>query len=158
MHRPKIYLDTSVISHLHQLDVPEKMNDTLALWEDLKRGLYDICISDVVLDEITQNSPTKQQILFQYLAEITYATIKVDHRIRVYADKLIEEGVLTEKSRDDCLHIASAVVSQCNMILSWNFKHIVKVKTVNGVRSINAMLGYHGIDIFPPSMLVERGS
>jgi len=36
MPKPKIYLDTSIISHLHQLDVPEKMNDTLALWEDIK--------------------------------------------------------------------------------------------------------------------------
>jgi len=32
----------------------------------------------------------------------------------------------------------------------------VRACTVNGVRSINAMLGYHGIDIFPPSMIVEK--
>ena len=156
MHRPKIYLDTSVISHLHQLDVPEKMNDTLALWEDLKGGEHEIYISTLVLEEIAENSPEKQQLLIGYLSEISYNTVIITDEIRFYAEKLIAEGILTEKSRDDCLHIASAVVSQCNMILSWNFKHMVKVKTVNGVRSINAMLGYHSIDIFPPSMLVER--
>ena len=156
MHRPKIYLDTSVISHLHQLDVPEKMNDTLALWEDLKHGGHDIYISTLVLEEIGRNSLEKQQTLIHYLSEIDYNAVIITDEIRTYAEKLIEKGILTEKSRDDCLHIASAVISQCHMILSWNFKHMVKVKTINGVRSINAMLGYHGIDIFSPSMLVER--
>jgi len=156
MRKPKIYLDTSIISHLYQLDVPEKMKDTLALWKDIKQGDYNICISNVVLNEIAENSEMKRQILLEHLAEIEYALVSVDDEIRAYADRIVSEGILTEKRYDDCLHIGCAVVSQCNMLLSWNFKHMVKVATVNGVRSINAMLGYHGIDIFPPSMLIER--
>lgn len=38
MRRQKIYLDTSVISYLYQEDAPEKMKDTLKLWEVIKRG------------------------------------------------------------------------------------------------------------------------
>ena len=38
MKKQKIYLDTSVISYLHQEDAPEKMRDTLKLWEILKRA------------------------------------------------------------------------------------------------------------------------
>jgi len=156
MKRPKIYLDTSVISHLHQLDVPDKMNDTHALWEDIKQGLYDVYISEVALDEISENDEQKRVILLEYLAEIEYALIPVDDEIRAYANKIVDEGILTAKRYDDCLHIGCAVINQCHMILSWNFKHMVRVKTLNGVRSINAMLGYHGIDIFPPSMIIER--
>ena len=36
MIKLKIYLDTSVISHLQQEDVPEKMQETLELWEQFK--------------------------------------------------------------------------------------------------------------------------
>jgi predicted nucleic acid-binding protein len=130
------------------------MNDTLALWEDIKQGAHNIFISNVVLDEISENSEGKRMVLLEYLAEIEYTLIQVDDEIRAYAEKIVSEGILTDRQYDDCLHIGCAVVNQCNMLLSWNFKHMVKVKTLNGIRSINAMLGYHGIDIFPPSMII----
>ena len=155
MPKSKIYLDTSVISHLYQLDVPDKMNDTLALWEDIKLGLYDVYTSQVTLAELAENDEHKRDLLLNYLAEIDYTFIPVDDEIRAYADKVVEEGILTNKRYDDCLHIGCAVVHGCHMILSWNFKHMVRVRTVNGVRSINAMLGYHGIDIFSPNMMIE---
>ena len=40
MRKLKVYLDTSVISHLMQEDVPEKMADTLQLWELFREGVY----------------------------------------------------------------------------------------------------------------------
>ena len=46
------------------------------------------------------------------------------------------------KSRDDALHIACAVIGKCDMLLSWNFKHLVRVKTNEGVRIVSAKLGY----------------
>jgi len=154
MKKLKIYLDTSVISHLHQLDVPDKMSDTLALWENIKQGIYDVYISEVVLSEISENVGSKQDILINHLSEINYTPISVDDEVIAYANKIIEEGILTEKSYDDCLHLGCAVVNQCHIILSWNFKHMVRVKTVNGIRYINAMLGYHGIDIYSPNMII----
>ena len=154
MKKLKIYLDTSVISHLHQLDVPDKMDDTVALWKNIKQGMYDVYISEIALSEISENSESKQDILIKYLSEIEYTQISVDDEVISYANKIIEEGILTEKSYDDCLHLGCAVVSQCHIILSWNFKHMVRVKTVNGIRYINAMLGYHGIDIYSPNMII----
>jgi predicted nucleic acid-binding protein len=130
------------------------MNDTLALWENIRQGMYNVYISDVAINEIMENNKPKLSILLKHLEEIKFTLITADVEIRTYADKIVSKGILTNKQYDDCLHIGCAVVSQCNMLLSWNFKHMVKVKTVNGVRSINAMLGYHGIDIYPPSMLI----
>ena len=156
MLKSKIYLDTSVISHLHQLDAPDMMDDTLALWEQIKHGYYDVYISDVGINEIMDNAEPKLSILLKYLDEIDFTLLTADDEVRAYADKMVEEGILTQKRYDDCLHVGCAVANQCHMILSWNFKHMVRVKTVNGVRSINSMLGYHGIDIYPPSMIIER--
>ena len=52
MKKLKLYLDTSVISHLDQQDAQEKMQDTQLLWEEIKIGLYDVAISDIVFAEI----------------------------------------------------------------------------------------------------------
>ena len=52
MRKLKVYLDTSVISHLLQEDVPEKMADTRKLWEMFKDGKYDVYLSIVTLEEV----------------------------------------------------------------------------------------------------------
>ena len=48
-NKVKIYLDTSVISCLQVPETPERMADTLRLWEDIKAGIYDVVISDVTI-------------------------------------------------------------------------------------------------------------
>ena len=53
MRKLKVYLDTSVISHLMQEDVPDKMEDTRELWEMFKAGKYDVYLSTVTLEEIS---------------------------------------------------------------------------------------------------------
>lgn len=109
MRKLKVYLDTSVISHLMQEDVPEKMKDTRDLWEMFK----------------------------------------------MVAKKIIEMGILSQKSFDDCQHIGAAVMNECDCIISWNFKHIVNVKTIRGVRAITNLEGYKMIEIWSPSVLLE---
>ena len=56
MRKLKVYLDTSVISHLLQEDVPEKMADTRQLWEMFKAGKYDVYLSTVTLRELQKCS------------------------------------------------------------------------------------------------------
>ena len=155
MRKPKLYLDTSVISHLSQPDAPEKMADTLQLWEDIKAGMYEVYVSSTTLDEIDQCKPEKLQILYEYLSQIEYKMISGTEEISTIAHKIIELGILRPKSIDDCMHIASAVVASCDYIASWNFKHLVNVKTVNGVRAITNLHGYKSIDIVPPNMLLH---
>ena len=126
MRKLKVYLDTSVISHLLQEDVPEKMADTRQLWEMFKNGKYNVCLSAVTLREASE-----------------------------VARQIINTGILTEKSFDDCQHIGVAVVNDCDCIISWNFKHIVNIKTIRGVRSITNLQGYKPIEIWSPSVLLE---
>jgi predicted nucleic acid-binding protein len=155
MRKPKIYLDTSVISHLKQEDTPDKMRDTLKLWDEIKQGQYDVYLSDTTINEIMDASEIKRSIMFDYLAEIEYNILRVDISVKEYAEKLNEQGVLSSKHLDDCWHIGCAVINGCDMIVSWNFSHIVKVKTINGVRYINAILGYSDIGIYSPSMILN---
>ena len=86
MRKPKIYLETSVIGYLEQNNEPEKMKDTLVLWEEIKKDKYDIYLSDVVLDEIRATKEPKRTVLLDYLEEIKYIDIPVNDEIEKYAD------------------------------------------------------------------------
>ena len=65
VRKPKVYLDTSVISHLDAADAPDKMNDTLLFWEELKAAKYQVVISNVTVAEITKCAEPKRTALFE---------------------------------------------------------------------------------------------
>ena len=157
MRKPKIYLDTSVISHLLAEETPEKMNDTILLWEEIKQGKFDVVLSSITIQEMTKCSEPKRSIMFEYLNGIDFTLLEITPDAEYLANEIIRQGILTHKSMDDCTHIACAVINNCDMIVSWNFKHIVNVKTINGVRAISLLNRYHTIDIYAPNMLLERG-
>lgn len=155
MRKLKVYLDTSVISHLLQEDVPEKMADTRKLWDMFKDGKYDVYLSTVTLEEIADCPEPKKSKMYDYLEQIDYTPIKITDDVSDIAQQIIDMGILTRKSYDDCQHIAAAVVNACDCIISWNFKHIVNIKTIRGVRAITNLEGYKPIEILNPSVLLE---
>ena len=156
MRKLKVYLDTSVISYLSQEDAPERMKDTLELWKDFVNGKYDVYLSQVTLDEIEKCSESKRNKLYDYLSDIEYTKLEINAEIIELAQKIIDMGILRPKSFDDCQHIAAAVVNACDCIISWNFKHIVNVKTIRGIKAITTYEGYKDLMIYPPSALLEE--
>lgn len=155
MEKLKVYLDTSVISHLMQEDVPEKMADTLKLWDMFKDGKYDVYLSTVTLEEVSDCPEPKRSLMYDYLEQIDYTPIEITADMSDIAQQIIDMGILTKKSYDDCQHIAAAVIYECDCIISWNFKHIVNIKTIRGVRAITNLKGYKPIEILNPSVLLE---
>jgi len=156
MRKLKIYLDTSVIGYLDQHDDPTRMNDTLKLWKDIQMGRYDVYISSVGLAEIGRCHEEKRNTLESFLSSIDFQTVTITEEMESLANQIIKQGILSQKSFDDCVHIAAAVAIECDIIVSWNFKHMVNIKTINGVRAINLLNGYKPIDIYSPEVLVER--
>ena len=153
----KVYLDTSVISYLQQKDTPERMKDTLALWTQFEAGKYDICLSQVTLDEVGECREPKRTVLYGYLSRISYIKLEITDEVFKVANQIIDMGILTKKSIDDCQHIATAVVHGCDCIISWNFKHIVNIRTIKGIRAITHLESYKDIDIMNPSVLLGGG-
>jgi predicted nucleic acid-binding protein len=137
------------------MDALEKMEDTLRLWDMFKEGMYEVYISDIVISEISGCNEEKLQILMDYLNQIDYNIIETDEHTVELAEKFIDFGILKQKSFDDCQHIAAAILAGCDIITSWNFKHIVNVKTVRGVKVITTLGGYKDLLIYPPSVLLE---
>ena len=155
MKRLKIYLDTSVISHLNAPDALNEQADTCKLWHDIQAGKYDIVISDVVIDELEGCPEPKLSYLRSMLGGITYADITRSPEAARLRDLYFEVGGLPPKSRLDALHIAIATVNNCNIILSWNFKHIVNYRAMTAVDAVNIKEGYAPLRILSPTMLLE---
>jgi hypothetical protein len=67
----------------------------------------------------------------------------------------IAEGILTEKWYDDALHVALATVAECDVIVSWNFKHIVNFRKIPLFNAVNVLKGYRQIAIHSPLEVIN---
>jgi len=156
MRRIKVYLESSAISHLDAPDVPDRMADTKLFWQDLVDGKYEIFISPVVIGEIEKTGEPKRTFLLEQLKTLDMQLLAVSEEAKALGDEYLRQGVLTPKSKDDCLHIAYAVVYNCDVIVSWNFKHMVNFRTIDRVRIVNAINRYREISICSPTMMLKE--
>ena len=155
MSKARLYLDTSVISHLFADDVPDKKNETIRMWETLCNCEYEIFISPTTLREINECKEPRRSLLIEKLNELDYVLLENSDEVTFLTNEYLAQGVLSSSSIDDCSHIAYAVVSRCDAIVSWNFKHLVNFKTINKVRIVNAINKYPEISIVSPLMINE---
>ena len=79
----------------------------------------------------------------------------VNDEILALASKYIEEKVVGQTSFDDCIHIATATINKVDILVSWNFKHIVNVYRIRGYNSINIRSNYHPLEIRSPKEIIE---
>ena len=93
--------------------------------------------------------------MLDYLAHGDFEELPITPEVNDLAQEIIRRGILTAKSLDDCTHIAVAILNNCDIIVSWNFKHIVNIKTIHGVREITVSSFYKSIDIYPPTSLLK---
>ena len=93
-----------------------------------------------------------------YFAQINYTRVDVNADMLRIADKMVALGILKQKSYEDCQHIAAAIASGCDAIVSWNLKHIVNYNTMQGVKAITALEGRNDLLIFTPPALLGGDS
>ena len=81
--------------------------------------------------------------------------VKITDEILALASKYVEEKVVGETSLDDCIHIATATVHRADILVSWNFKHIVNVYRIRGYNSINLRMNYPSLEIRSPKEIID---
>jgi predicted nucleic acid-binding protein len=155
--KPRIYLDSSIISHLDAPDRLDWQEDTRRFWEGVSAGMYEVFISPVVIAEIERCREPKRSYLLEQLRLIECIVLEKTDEIGELAQRYVDADILKPKSFDDCQHIAYACVHNCDMILSWNFAHLVNVKTISRVKGVNALAGYKEMPIYTPTMLISGG-
>ena len=81
-----------------------------------KEGKYNVYLSTITLKEIRNCPEPKKTQLIDYLNEIDFTTLDITEKVETIANKIIEMGILTQKSFDDCQHIGAAIVNECDCI------------------------------------------
>jgi predicted nucleic acid-binding protein len=152
----RIYLDTSVISHLDAPDVPEKEADTKRLWEDIKAGKYEVVISDLTIVELEETPEPKLSFMRSMVAEIHSEYVDRNDESKRLSDHYVKFGGLPPKSYDDAAHIAIATVCGCDIVLSWNFRHIVNLRAIKAVEAVNIRESYNALRIMSPTMMLNE--
>lgn len=71
------------------------------------------------------------------------------------AEKYLKEKVVGKTSRADCYHIAIATILKVDLLVSWNFKHIVNITRIHGYNAVNLMNGYQTIEIRNPREIFD---
>ena len=155
MKKIKYYLDTSIFNFVFADDAPEKMILTERLFKQIENENMEIYVSEVVMDEINGAQESTRERLIKLIEKYNPVLLPVDQEVKDLAQRFIEEGIIPEKYRDDALHISVAIVNNLDILISWNFQHIVKVKTRVEVNAISRLMNYHEIEICSPEEVVE---
>lgn len=156
MDEYRIYLDTSVVNFLYAEDAPQERDITKKLWKILRTKKYRVYISDRVLAEISRADTETRERLVNSLNEIEYIILESSKESETLTRLYIENKIVKEKDIDDARHIAITTVNYIGAIVSWNFKHIVNLKTIYGINGVNRMHGYPGIEIVTPEYFIEE--
>ena len=138
-----LYLDTSIFGGYYD---ELFMQDTRLLFEKIKSGKYNVFVSGTVIRELKKAPENIKNLL----NEINYNLIDVTTECENLADEYIAEKVVGKTSRDDCIHIATATINNIDVLVSWNFKHIVNVEKMKGYNSVNTKNGYKHLEIHSP--------
>ncbi|MDI6735360.1 MAG: type II toxin-antitoxin system VapC family toxin [bacterium] len=122
-------------------------------FDEVKRNRFTLVTSAVVQAEI-EPSPKKVKEFFEEIIAITEVSEVSEEAIQL-RDAYLIAGILTPKYSDDALHVALATVSNCSLIVSWNFKHIVHFEKIPLYNAVNTLNGYPEIKIFSPMEVIK---
>lgn len=150
MKKLKLYFDTSVIGGYFDDEFSE---ETIEIFAEVKKGVYDLAISDLTVRELMKAPENVRKLLQE--KEMHFEQIIVTQEAIELATEYINEKVVGQTSFDDCIHIATATINKIDILVSWNFKHIVNIQRIRGYNSINIKNGYQSLEIRSPKDIVN---
>lgn len=154
MKKQRIYLDTSVFGGYYDDEFQEF---TKPLFKRINNGEFTIIFSTMLETELEYAPEKVRKIVRSIESEDTEFVEETDIAVEL-ATEYVTENVVGKTSYPDCLHIALATINQADLLISWNFKHIVNVERIRGYNSINIKNGYKQLDIRSPRELMNYGN
>ena len=154
--RPKIYIETSVVSYLtsqpsRDIVTAARQQITREWWRTKREG-FDLFVSEFVLGEARLGD---SQIAALRLAALeSIPEIVLTERAAALAEELVRKGPLPEKAALDALHIAVAVSGGVDYLLTWNFKHLANAMIRSKIEKICLLHGYEPCVICTPEELL----
>ena len=154
-HCPKLFVETTVFNFYFEGKQGQKQKDAIRLFEAIGKGAYEAYTSEAVINELKDASEEKfaqMETLFErYLKKILEPSPEAERMADIY----ITRGIIPAKFSKDALHIATAVVYNFDFVVSFNYGHIVKAKTMIGAGLANLREGYRQIGLCTPTEVLE---
>jgi len=149
MKKLRIYIENSVIGGYfdEEFNIP-----TRKLFNLFRSGIYVPVVSDHTFVELHNGAP--KRVLYN-LGTIDCEIQAVTDEMRELSLKYMVEKIVGEQYYDDSLHMAIATVSHVDILVSWNFKHIVNFNKIRLFNSVNFREGYGLLDIRTPHEVIE---
>jgi predicted nucleic acid-binding protein len=146
----KLYIDTSVFGGYFE---PQFHLWTRKLVKRIFDGEYTAVISDITLAEL-ETAPKNVRDLANKIISENAEFVTAGQLDKDLAEKYLKEKIVTQKFRSDALHIAIATINKVDVLVSWNFKHIVNLNRIRQYNSVNLKYGYAVIEIRSPMEIV----
>ena len=154
MKRLRVYVDTSVLGGCFD---PEFATWSQSLIEDFRRGYFVPVLSEVTAAEVAAAPSSVRDLHAELLAEGAELAV-VDDEVLSLARAYQAHGVLGPRFWSDMLHIATAAVAQADVLVSWNFRHIVRLDRIRLFNAVNIEAGYRELAIYSPREVTVYGS
>ncbi len=145
----RIYIDTSVIGGFFDEEFKES---TKELFKKVDNGKITLVISELLEAELLRAPVHVRNHLNKYLNHVE--KVELTKEAIELADRYIGEHVVGKTSRADCQHIALATLNKVDVLVSWNFKHIVNLKRIKGYNLVNLTMGYSTLEIRTPKEII----
>ena len=143
--RARVYVETSVFGGAFDQEFAAVSN---TFFEQARAGRFELVTSAVVQVELEGAPPPVQALFRDVLAGTAIAPIPEEAWELQQA--YLEAGIVTSRSALDALHVAVATVLACDLIISWNFRHIVHFQKIPLYNAVNQQHGYRAIAIHSP--------
>jgi len=153
MRRIRVYVDTSVFGGVAD---EEFADPSRRFFDRVKRGDFFVLLSLHTADELA-GAPAQVKQLVESLPTECIERVRSDDEVAALAEAYIAAGVLGGASELDARHVAAATVARADVLLSWNFKHLVNYDRIRKFNGVNVLNGYATIDIRSPLEMEYEG-
>lgn len=144
--KPRVYPDTSVLGGCED---DEFRTASVRLLETFIRGEMTLVLSELTLREL-ETAPEPVRKLVASVPEAHVEPLGLSPEAEELAAAYIQDGAIGEGMRVDALHIALATVARVDVLVSWNFKHIVSLRRIRAYNGVNFKKGYPLLEIRSP--------
>jgi len=150
MVKDRIYVDTSVIGGCFDEEFSEYSE---RLFGEFIRGEKIAVVSNITLREL-KLAPEKVREKLSEVPKSNVEYVALTRESEELAKQYLDCGVISSEYFLDAEHIAIATVENADIVVSWNFKHIVNVKNIRGFNSVNIREGYQLLEIRTPMEVI----
>jgi predicted nucleic acid-binding protein len=147
----RIYPDTSVYGGCFDA---EFRSASEKFFQEVREGRFGLVISDLTNRELIR-APEAVRNLVQSLPQDKIDQVETTPECWALQQAYLDAEVVGPRSADDALHIAIATFYEVDMVVSWNFKHIVHFDKIAGFESVNLLKGYRTPRIYSPMEVIE---